>query len=79
MQPLRMMETASCGFFSASSPTFCTDWACTWPCTLATSIMAEVRLEMATTSSPPTIEILAPPLVVMLPLPPPDMVMPPGT
>src|SRR6185312_5516773 len=76
---LRMIETASCGFFSASSPTFCTDWACTWPWTLATSIIAEVRFEMATDSSLPTIEILAPPVLVMLPPAPLVIVMPPGT
>src|SRR6185295_16006506 len=36
---LRRMETVSFGFLSASSPTFCTDWACTWPWTWAMSII----------------------------------------
>src|SRR5262245_43861458 len=41
-----MMATASFGLRSAISPTFCTDWAWTWPCTWAMSIIAEARLGM---------------------------------
>src|SRR6202007_3343350 len=57
----RMIETVSPGFLSASSPTFCTDWAWTWPWTWAMSIIAEVRLEMATASPEPALVALRPP------------------
>jgi hypothetical protein len=43
---------------------------------LAMSIMADVRLEIATASSPPTIDTFGPPVDVMLP-PTPGMPMPP--
>ena len=43
----RMMETVSRGLRSAISPTFCTDWAWTWPCTWAMSIIFEVSLGSA--------------------------------
>ncbi len=38
------METVSRGFLSASSPTFCTDWAWTWPWIWAMSIIFDVWL-----------------------------------
>src|SRR5690606_5066735 len=38
----RMMDTVSVGLRSASSPTFCRDWACTLPLTCAISIMRAV-------------------------------------
>ena len=54
------MVAVSLGFRSASSPTRCTDWACTWPCTWATSISCAVVLvsrawPLASTASLPSV------------------------
>ena len=46
-----MIATVSCGLRSASSPTFCIDWACTWPCTCAMSIIVEVWVEIGRASA----------------------------